>query len=75
MRYSATEFSGLVPVGDKQNNWTYAEAVPTDLRVNPTYSKVAADTHLSRILIGAEQDIWHHNYFFIFHLLQKKVAY
>jgi hypothetical protein len=42
VRYSATHFSGSVPVGDKQNNWTYAEVVPTELRVNPTYSKVTA---------------------------------
>ena len=42
MRYSATKFSGSVPVGDQQNNWTYAEVMPTELRVNPTYSKVTA---------------------------------
>ena len=72
MRYSATHFAGSVPVDDKQNNWTYAEVVPTDLRVNPTYSKVTADNNLSRTLIGAEQDIWHYNYFFTFHLLGSK---
>jgi hypothetical protein len=42
VRYSTTHFSGSVPVGDMQNNWTYAEVVPTELRVNPTYSKVSA---------------------------------
>ena len=42
VKYSPTKFSGTVAVGDSLNNFTYAEVVPTTLRVHPTYTKVSS---------------------------------
>ena len=40
MKYSSVYVPGLVPVLGGVENWTYAEVVPTQLRVDDTYSKV-----------------------------------
>ena len=41
--YTSTHIAGSVAVGSSLNNWTYAEVVPTPLRMHPIYSKV---THI-----------------------------
>ena len=43
-------FPGCVPVLGGVGNWTYAEVVPTQLRVDHTYSKVRGGGRVETIL-------------------------
>ena len=40
IRYSSEYIPGSISIGNTANNFTIAEVLLTDLRVNPTYSKV-----------------------------------